>query len=43
MKITEKQIEVKDYLTKTNLPASDYVINPYIGCTMLANTVMQVS
>ena len=32
MNIIEKQIEVKDYLTKSNLPASDYVINPYVGC-----------
>lgn len=32
MKITEKEIMVKDWVTKSNLPASDYVINPYIGC-----------
>ena len=24
--------EVKDYVTKSNLPSSDYVINPYVGC-----------
>lgn len=28
----EKIIETKDYLTKSNLPASDFVINPYVGC-----------
>ena len=27
-----KEIKVNDYLTKSNLPASDYVINPYVGC-----------
>lgn len=27
-----KEIVVNDYLTKSNLPASDYVINPYVGC-----------
>lgn len=30
MKVNE--ITVNDYLTKSNLPSSDYVINPYVGC-----------
>lgn len=28
-----KEIKVNDYLTNSNLPASDYVINPYVGCS----------
>lgn len=32
MSISEKSIEIKDWVTKSNLPASEYVINPYIGC-----------
>jgi len=27
-----KEVEVNDYVVKSNLPASDYVINPYVGC-----------
>lgn len=32
MEIVEQNIRTKDYLVKSNLPASDYVINPYVGC-----------
>lgn len=32
MKMVENIIQVKDYVTKSNLPASDFVINPYVGC-----------
>lgn len=31
--VIEKIINIKDYITKSNLPASDYVINPYVGCS----------
>jgi DNA repair photolyase len=27
-----KEVEVGDYVVKSNLPESDYVINPYVGC-----------
>ena len=32
MNVIVKRVITKDYLTKSNLPASDYVINPYVGC-----------
>lgn len=27
-----KEIEVKDIITKSNIPGADFVINPYVGC-----------
>lgn len=30
--IKVKEIKTNDYVTKSKLPASDYVINPYVGC-----------
>ena len=33
MKPIIKAIEVKSILTKSNLPVSDYSVNPYVGCT----------
>lgn len=32
MNMVEKEVVVKDLVTKSNLPSSDYVINPYVGC-----------
>lgn len=31
-KIQIKEINVKSVLTKSNLPVSDYSVNPYVGC-----------
>jgi DNA repair photolyase len=31
--LTINEIETKNILTKTGVPAGDYVINPYVGCT----------
>ena len=28
-----REIETKDIMTKTNLPVSDFAVNPYVGCT----------
>ena len=28
-----REIGVKSVLTKSNLPVSDYSVNPYVGCT----------
>lgn len=33
MSITERIVQTKNYVTKSSLPDSDFVINPYIGCT----------
>lgn len=32
MEVKVQQVVVKDYVTKSKLPASDFVINPYVGC-----------
>ena len=32
MSMTENEVIVRDLVTKSNLPTSDYVINPYVGC-----------
>ncbi|MDR0817690.1 MAG: radical SAM protein [Clostridiales Family XIII bacterium] len=33
MAIAVNIVQVKDYVSKSNLPVCDYVINPYVGCT----------
>lgn len=30
--VVERIIQARDLVSKSNLPASDYVINPYVGC-----------
>lgn len=32
MDITIKDIDVKDIMSKTNLPIGDFAVNPYVGC-----------
>lgn len=32
MEITLSQIDIKNVLTKSNLPVADYSVNPYVGC-----------
>ena len=32
MDIIEKEVTARELLSKSNLPATDYVINPYVGC-----------
>ena len=38
-----KVIEVKDIMTKTNLPVSDYAVNPLWAVRMPASTAMRRS
>jgi len=33
MSLMIKEIEVKSVMTKSNLPVSDFSVNPYVGCT----------
>lgn len=33
MSLIVKEIHVKSVMTKSNLPVSDYSVNPYVGCT----------
>ena len=35
-----KEIEVKNIMTKTNLPVSDFAVNPYVGCTHTCNYIV---
>ena len=28
-----KKLDVKSIITKSNLPAADYSVNPYVGCS----------
>ena len=33
MGLVIKEIDVKSVMTKSNLPVSDFSVNPYVGCT----------
>ena len=28
-----KEVDVKNILSKSNIPVTDYAVNPYVGCT----------
>ena len=33
MNIAVREIQVKNIITKSNLPIGDFSVNPYVGCT----------
>ena len=33
-----RDVETKNIMTKSTLPVGGYSVNPYVGCTMAANT-----
>ena len=33
MEMRIREIEVKNVVTKSNLPVCEYSVNPYVGCT----------
>ena len=37
-----KEIEVKNIMTKTNLPVSDFAVNPYVGCTHACKSLFSI-
>ena len=43
MELLIREIEVKSVLTKSNLPVSDYSVNPYVAVRTAAATAMRRS